>query len=292
VKIRGKIIWAMSGALLVGVIIASVGTYFIVARNAVEDSLENARTMMEEASAIQTYTSDNVVPLLRQRMNVEFLPSAIPSLVAETSRRLMQRKFPGYIYREPTLNPTDPGDKAREWETDIINEFRDDPGKSELVVTRDTPAGPLLTLARPLKVSSEHCLVCHSTAERAPPTMTALYGAQNGFGWKLGETVGAQIVSVPLAVPLERARHTSLLLISVLIGALVFVTMLVFLLLSLIVVKPVREMSNKASEISLGKLTAPDLASRRGDEIGSLAASFNRMRRSLQESMKMLEMQR
>src|SRR5260370_39905504 len=71
-------------------------------------------------------------------------------------------------------------------------------------MTRETPAGPFLTLARPLKVGSERCLVCHSAAEKAPPTMTALYGSQNGFGWKLGEIVGAQIVSIPLTLPLAR----------------------------------------------------------------------------------------
>jgi HAMP domain-containing protein len=44
--------------------------------------------------------------------------------------------------------------------------------------------------------------------------------------------------------------------------------------------------------VSLGKLNTPELVSSSSrDEIGSLAASFNRMRRSLQESLKMLEVQ-
>jgi len=291
-KIQGKIRLAMSGALLVGVMLASVGAYFIVTRNAVEDSLRNARIMMEGATAIRTYTSENVSPLLQQRMKVEFLTSAIPTFAVQSNVQLIQRKLPEYTYREPTLNPTNPSNKAREWEADIINEFRDHPDKPELVLTRETPAGPLLTLARPLKVGSERCLVCHSTAEKAPPTMTALYGAQNGFGWKLGEIVGAQVVSIPLAVPLERAQHTLLLFVAALIGSFIVVILMVYLLLSFILVKPVREMSDMASEISLGKLNAPELVSRSRDEIGSLAASFNRMRRSLQESLKMLEMQR
>jgi protein-histidine pros-kinase len=256
-----------------------------------EDSLQNARIMMEGASAIRTYTSESVSPLLQQQMRVEFLPYAIPSFAAQTNFRLVQRKLPEYSYREPTLNPTNVNDKAIDWEADIINRFRDYPDTPELVTTRETSAGSFLTLARPLKVGSERCLVCHSTAEKAPPTMTALYGTQNGFGWKLGEIVGAQVVSIPLAVPLGRAHRTLLLFIAALAGAFIVMIVIVDLLLRFIVVKPVKEISDMASEVSLGKLNTPELVSRSRDEIGSLAASFNRMRRSLQESLKMLEMQ-
>src|SRR5437868_2280322 len=73
------------------------------------------------------------------------------------------------------------------------------------MVVRDTPRGKYLTLSRPLKVGSAACLTCHSTPDAAPPTMVALYGSQNGFGWKQGETIGAQVVSIPMAVPLQRA---------------------------------------------------------------------------------------
>jgi protein-histidine pros-kinase len=291
-KIQRKIRLAMAGGLLCGVVLASIGAYFIITRNATEDCLQNARIMMEGANVIRIYTSENVSPLLQQQMKLEFLPSAIPSLAAQTNFRLIQRKSLDYTYREPTLNPTNPRNKARDWEADIINEFRDHPDKSELVVTRETPAGPFLTLARPLRVGSESCLVCHSTADRAPPTMTALYGVQNGFGWKLGEIVGAQVISIPLAVPLERAQPTLLLIVAAVVGAFVLAIIMVYLLLSIFVLKPVRKISDMANEISLGKLTAPELVSRSRDEIGSLAASFNRMRRSLQESLKMLETQR
>ena len=29
--------------------------------------------------------------------------------------------------------------------------------------------------------------------------MVALYGSKNGFGWRLNETIGAQIISVPMS---------------------------------------------------------------------------------------------
>ena len=36
--------------------------------------------------------------------------------------------------------------------------------------------------------------------------MIAEYGTENGFGWKVNEIVGAQIVSVPMAVALGRSE--------------------------------------------------------------------------------------
>ncbi len=57
-KIRWKIDLAISGAFLVGLGLAGVGAYTILTKNALEDSLQNARIMIEGASAIRTYTAD------------------------------------------------------------------------------------------------------------------------------------------------------------------------------------------------------------------------------------------
>jgi protein-histidine pros-kinase len=247
--------------------------------------------MMEQAAAIRTYTAESIRPLLDQQMQVQFLPYSIPSFAAQTNFRLVQKKLPEYSYREPTLNPTNVNDRAVDWEADIINDFRQHPDKNETLATRDTPVGKFLTLSRPLKVSSAACLACHSTPEAAPPTMVALYGKQNGFGWKLGETVGAQVVSIPLAVPLQRAYNSLFVLMAALAVAFLVILLIVDTMLRALVVKPVIGISEMASEVSMGKLDAPEYTRSTHDEIGSLASSFNRMRRSLQNAMKMLEEQ-
>src|SRR5262249_41947988 len=105
-KIRAKIHLALSGAFLVGICLAGAGAYKILTDNALEDSLQNARIMIEGASAMRTYTSQNISPLLEPQMKIQFLPYAIPSFAAQTNFKLVQRKLPEYSYREPTLNPT------------------------------------------------------------------------------------------------------------------------------------------------------------------------------------------
>ena len=186
-KLRAKVNLALSGAFFVGLLVATGGAYKILTDEAVESSARDARLVMEQASAIRTYTADAIRPLLERQMNVQFLPHAIPSYAAQTNFRIVQKKLPEYAYREPALNPTNINDRALDWEADIINDFRTNPDKTERMRIRDTAAGKFLTLARPLKVGSAACLTCHSTPEAAPATMVALYGSQNGFGWKQGK---------------------------------------------------------------------------------------------------------
>ncbi|MBV8738174.1 MAG: DUF3365 domain-containing protein [Alphaproteobacteria bacterium] len=290
-KIRWKIDLAMCGAFLVGLGLAGVSAYEILTRNALEDSLQNARIMIEAAAAIRTYTDQSIAPLLEQQMKVEFLPPSIPFFAAQANLKLIQQRLPEYTYREPTLNPTNISDRAVDWESDIINDFRADPSKRQMVVIRDTAGGRLLTLARPLKVASQACLSCHSTPEKAPATMVALYGRENGFGWKLGEVVGAQVVSIPMTVPLSRAYQALFWFMAALAGTFIAMIIIVDLLLRALVVKPVSEISGMANNVSMGNLDVPEYVRDTDDEIGSLSRSFNRMRRSLQNAMKMLDEQ-
>jgi len=288
-KLRAKVNLTLCGAFAVGLIIAAGGSYKVLTDDAVDDSVRDARVMIESASAIRAYTAEQVSPLLQQLMKVQFLPHAIPSFAAQTNFRLVQKKLPEYTYREPTLNPTNVNDRAAGWEADIINDFRANPTVTESISTRDTPLGKFLVLARPMKVGSEACMTCHDTAERAPATMVALYGTQNGFGWHVGDIVAAQVVSIPLSVPMQRAYKTLLLVMAALAGTFLVILLLVNFLLSRLVVKPVVAISEMASAVSMGDLDAPEYTRDTNDEIGSLAASFSRMRRSLQNAMKMLD---
>jgi Protein of unknown function (DUF3365) len=153
----------------------------------------------------------------------------------------LTKNLENYAYREPTPNPTNVNHQANDWEAGLIDGFRNDPQLTQLVTVRNTPAGDFLVLARPLKVDNAECLDCHSAPAKAPATMVALYGTDHGFGWKVGDTVGAQVVSIPLAIPLGRAYTALLWFMVVLAGIFLVVIVLVDpLLLRAIVVKPGR----------------------------------------------------
>lgn len=180
--------------------------------------LQKARIMMEAAAGIRTYTSNEIAPLLRaERDGDKFHPQTVPAYAASRNFALLAGKFSDYAYREAALNPTNPSNRAVDWEADIINDFRRNPHKRELITERETHNGRVLSLSQAI-VSSEPCLSCHGAADKAPRSMIAAYGTQNGFGWRLNEVVGAQIVSVPMAVALEHSARTRNLFIGVLAG--------------------------------------------------------------------------
>jgi len=288
-NLRAKINLALGSAFVVGLLLAGGGVYKVLNDEAIDSSARDARIIMEEASAIRAYTLTEIYPLLDAQLNVQFLPHTVSAYAAQTNFKLVQKKLPEYSYREPALNPTNVNDRAVDWEADIINKFRERPDQTELTLIRDTPIGKYLTLTRPLKVTSQGCLRCHSTPEAAPSTMIALYGSNNGFGWKLNEIVAAQVVSIPLGVPLQRAYGNLLLLMAMLAATFLVTLLIIDRLLRSLVVKPVVDISRMASDVSMGKFDAPEYTRSTNDEIASLASSFNRMRRSLQNAMKMLE---
>jgi hypothetical protein len=149
----------------------------------------------------------------------EFHPQSVPAFAATEIFAYLREKFPDYFYKEATLNPTNPRDRATDWESDVVNQFRGDSARAEFIGTRDSSTGTALFLSRPIKVNNVSCLECHSTPDKAPAEMIKLYGGDNGFGWKLEDIIGAQIVSVPVSVPVRMAENAFRVIVAWLGGA-------------------------------------------------------------------------
>ena len=244
----------------------------LLRENARKQIVENARIMMETATASRTYTTKQVAPLLQHKnfklqsaiaefqktldelpkdadpvipkdvhyasakkaymlgqqkllavqqqllesvknkpaelLDTEFHPQSVPAFAATEIFTYLRGKYPDYFYKEATLNPTNPRDRASDWEADIVNQFRGNPALPEYLGKRETPTGTALVLARPIQIKNVSCLTCHSTPDKAPPEMMKQYSDANGFGWKMDEIIGAQVVSVPMSLPVGMADET------------------------------------------------------------------------------------
>ena len=279
--------------MLVVVFVVAAGISGIVARRVLDDQakregLETVQLMLASAAATRNYTRDEIAPLLAPQLAERFVPQMVPAYSAHRSLERLRAEHPAFVYREATLNPTNPRDRATDWEADIVNQFRSDPALKELTGERVTATGPSLYMARPLKVSSGDCLVCHGAVASAPPTMTAIYGGTNGFGWQMGETIGSQIMSVPMAAALARADHN----FNVFLGALVAIFAVVFVIVNtmfhLLVLRPISTMVRISEQVSSGDLTGPAFEPSGNDEIAQLGRSFERLRRSLAKSVSLL----
>lgn len=257
--------------------------------NAQREVVSSARMLMEKALAVRNYTNTQIKPLLASQMADKFLPQTVPSYSATEVLNTLLAKHPEFAYKEATLNPTNPRDRATSWEVDVVGQFRSAADLKETVGMRDTPAGPSLYIARPLRITDPACLACHSSVDAAPATMVAKYGPANGFGWNLNEVIGAQIVSVPLGVPLQRADEVFKIFISSLVGIFVVVGIVLNLMVWALVVRPVTRLSALADRVSQGDLEAPEFTTGGRDEIATLSDSFSRMRASVVQAMKLLD---
>lgn len=290
-KLLAKFNLILGLVLGAGLAIAAAVSHRFLQEGAREDVLRQARLMMEAMRAARDYTTKQIKPLLvtQQEHQRSFLPQTVPAFAATENFDYLRANYPDYAYKEAVLNPTNLRDRAVDWEADIINTFRNRPtGTKEFSGERDTPTGRSLYLARPIQADPP-CLECHSTPRAAPAAMIRRYGANNGFGWQPNEVVGAQIVSVPMALPVRMANQAFQTL-AIYLGA-VFLASLILLdaVLLLAVVRPLRRLSTMADRISVGQMDMPELPVRGNDEIAVLAGSFTRMRRSLERALKMLE---
>ena len=264
-------------------------SYDLLQGNAKQEVLNHARLTMEKAMAVRAYTNDQIRPLLETQMKYTFLPQTVPAYSATEVLATLAKSFPDYTYKEATLNPTNPRDRAVDWEADIVNRFRTQADQKEFIGERESGTGRALYIARPIRITNAACLTCHSTVEAAPRTVIEKYGPANGFGWHLNEVIGAQVVSVPMSVPLARAEQTFKIFMTSLVGIFLAIGVVLNVMLYLLVIRPVTALSKVANRVSLGEPDVPEFATDGRDEIGTLAKSFTRMRRSLDQAIKMID---
>ena len=286
--LRLKFNLVMLAVFIIGLGATGYLSYELLHRNARDEVLRNAGVMMESALSMRGYTVGRVRPLLPYDPD-KFLPESVPAFAATEVMGLLRKKYPDYSYKEAAINPTNPRNRAVDWESDILNAFRSGAANGEITGVRDTPTGRSLYLARPLQIRDEACLSCHTHPDMAPASMVKLYGSANGFGWKMNEVVAAQIVSVPMDLPIRNANRAFVTFMSSL--AVVFAVLFVLLnaMLTLLIVQPITQLSATAEQISKGRMDVADFSEKGRDEVSQLGQAFNRMRRSLEKAIALID---
>lgn len=276
----------LGGILASGVALASV-----LNRSAEAQLTTQALMLMETMNSVRTYTVNEVRPELEKQPSEDFLPETVPAYSAHEVFSILQKDstYEQFSYREAALNPTNLNDKADEFETTLINYFQERQTQEELHgIRRRFPLDDQFYIARPIRITNESCLVCHSTPDIAPASMIEIYGPNNGFGWGLNEIVGAQIIAVPADQVFQTAIKSLALILGIFVLVFALATYFVNFWLNRYVVRPINRMAEVAETVSMGD-TAAEFAQKSHDEVGKLAESFNRMRMSLQMAMNRLE---
>jgi HAMP domain-containing protein len=232
-----------------------------------------------------------VRPLLWQLEETDdFLEQTVPSFAAQTTFRTFNQEFDEFTYREAALNPTSPRDLAQSWEVDIIQGMIVADDDQSVIGERQTANERFLYLARPIRITNEGCLECHSTPDVAPAAMIAEYGADGGFGWEMNEIIGAQIVTVPMSVAYEKAQASTLTLVGSLFSVFTLILTAVNIMLDRMFIRPLRQLAEATDRYSRGDIELKELPAERNDEIGQIERATNRMRRSLKKAIEIAQM--
>jgi Protein of unknown function (DUF3365) len=273
---------------LAAVIIGAGGAYLLLRHDAMARAAETARLVLNTATAVREYTQDNVLPDVAKAPTSQFYETSVPAFAAQSVYKRVQSTNPAYSYREPALNPTNPNDRPTSFEVELINRFRADPKLDELTGIRDSEAGAVFYLARPIRITKPECLTCHSTPDKAPPAMVTKYGTTNGFGWKLNEAIGAQTLTVPIA---EELKGSVELAISLAVGLLIIFVVVYFALtytLEMTFVRPLRALRDSAEAASVSASESAPIRAGGMREIEDLREAITRLRTSLMKALRRL----
>lgn len=257
-----------------------------------EDEINyRGQVLMQMINSVREYTATNITTLLTPNLENQqnFIPETIPSFaVREVFENLRKNKeYKDYYYKDATLNPTSLRDKADEFETNLIESFRNEPKLQILSGFRSLYGEKVFYSARPFAIKNSNCLRCHSTPEVAPKSHLETYGTENGFGWKLNEIVATQVVYFPVSEVFDRASQAFSLFIAIFIGVFTLVILTFNHLLKQNVIDPLKPMAqlaqkistntfvyNQAEEFEFKSLVA---IAKRTDELGHLGRIFLRM---------------
>ena len=265
---------------------------YILENKVQQEVADKAFLAIETMNSVRNYTSNQIQPELTTRLETEpaFLPETVP---AYSAREVFEdlRKNPEYqnfSYKEATLNPTNLRDKADEFETVLVQKFRQDRNLEQVDGFRTINNQKFYYVARPLSVSQVSCLQCHSTPQNAPRSLINTYGKENGFNWQLNEIVASQMMLVPANNVFAVAHKLQWTIISIITLFFLIAIAAINAFMRFSIVKPIQRMSSLSTKVSTGNLNA-EFSHKSNDEIGLLAKALNRMKVSLQMAIQMIE---
>ena len=287
-RIETRFAWIIAFCFLFGVTVAGLTSYRLESAQAQAEVKQKADLLLETALAVRSYTTDEIAPALG-RGAASFHSAEIPSFAAQSTLKRLAAKFPEYHYRESSLNPTNVQDRATDWEVGLLRRFSADAALTEQYGELGSGADRHFYVARPIRLKSQECLQCHSSAAAAPPEMLAKYGPNNGFGWQMGEVVGLQLVEVPTTPTDRKAINSVLVTTGSLTSILVLSAVIFLLLLRRYVTHPLETLTRVAHASSLSSVPAETPAPVAAGQFAELHHAIMRLQTSVTRALSLIE---
>ncbi|BAZ41864.1 sensor protein [Calothrix sp. NIES-4101] len=290
-KLGFKFTLILGIVFIIGICLSGLLLSHTAQQKAEQQVEKKAFILMETMNAVRDYTTNQIQPLLSKTWEVEskFIPETIPAYSARQVFENLRRSpnYKDFSYKEATLNPTNLRDKADDFEADIVQKFRNNPSIQEVSGFRKISEDNLFYVSRPLRITKDSCLRCHSSPNIAPKSQINTYGSEHGFGWKKNEVVAAQTVYITVEEIFESYQQQLILSVGIFIVIFTIIVLLINLLLKHTVILPLIPIARVAQKISndyvgsekaeASDLNKLDKVAKRSDELGQLAALFRKM---------------
>ncbi len=290
-KIASQFTLLLSIIFIAGILLGGFALSEALENKAQEEMTYRGQMAMQLINAVKNYTSNDIAPLLGEIAHPEtrFIPETIPSLSAKRVVNKFKQNWNNkdFTYKDATLNPTNMDDKANLFEAKLIERFTSDRTLTSLSGLRSQSGEQLFYIAQPLPVTDSSCLQCHSSPKMAPKSHIQKYGSKNGYGWKLNQIIGTQIIYIPASKVFNDARQATYLFIGIFICIFALVIISINYLLKWRVIQPLKPMAQLAQSISLDNVSANEVRilerkgltkiAQRKDELGQLGRVFQKM---------------
>lgn len=271
---------------LVATLGIAVASYKFSVNNAVAEAKSKGLLVLDALQSSRLYFKQHQRPkILELTGRDQFIPSIMSGFTL--TRGIwseFQKKNNDYLFKQATIDPLHPDNKADKYDMTIIDAFNKNPNMQHSEGTIEKNGASYYYFAQPITVT-KGCLRCHGDPANAPQEQIDMYGTENGYHWKANTIASAYVIYVPLQAALDKAKKSALNLLAI-GGAGVFITMLIiWFFFSQYVIKPISMLEKRATEISLGKNLKEPIATPSQDEIGTLARAVDRLRISVNKML-------
>ena len=263
---------------VLSILLSLPATYFLTREQVLAEANKELTMLVDMVRSVRNVVREDTRPYFLPKGEF-FAPVVSSTVMAKTVAEKFSRLQPSYFIRITSDNPLNLDDMPGPLEQALLERFRRPGAPSHIVEDGTVGEGRYLVSAAPA-VAREGCMRCHGSPAEAPAAITDKYGKDHGYNWKVGQVVGASVVGVPLADVNALVLQRSGAIVGVLTLIFGVVLAIVNRLVRQAIIVPVSEIALAADAVSHGNLKKT-LSIDRDDEIGQLAESFERMRRSL-----------
>jgi PAS domain S-box-containing protein len=277
--IRAKFYLLMSLLLLVLFLAAAFFTFQRQKSFVLRFAVDNARNFARELIETRDYMSSVV------RGEPEHNYNLVPQVVAtQVAKRVTQNTK--YYVRQVSLRYRNPQNSPDEYEAAQLKRFATQPPPEVYGIVRKGTTRSFRYMQPMLATAS--CLECHGSYETAPSFVRERFPPGHySYNYRVGEVIGAVSVSIPME-DLYADLGTNLKFDLLARGGVFLIVVLVMgAILRRQIVDPVRQLSERITQVTKTGDFDTKLPQQSEDEIGQLFGAFNEMmselsRRTLQ----------